>query len=513
MKTFPITCATGGPDLRRRRGGVLAIVMIAVLTVAAVSAGMLQLGGAVTRRQASSVNIKLAFYMAEAGLAESYSGLVIGKTGNVGTEQDPARFGNGLFWVEATDNPDGTVTLESTGMVGNGRAELSLVIEPTGKSVATLGIFSDQALEVEKGASLDGWNSGDEGYGQPAGGGGMMMMGPVVSAPMGRLGSNGTVQIEGGAQIETVIDGDVTPGPNEQVVTTGNVTINGSTSPALAATPLPVVDVPVFTQDPGISHGGATPLLLQPGKAGIEYLRVREDAKVVIQGPSVLVMDSLVLEQEAELVFDTAGGVIGLYVLQELDFDSDSVFSVTGGDPSQLVIQVAGSTAAPVRLAGEGDFYGILYAPEADVQVYPEFEVFGSVVAQSLQLNGGVKLHFDQYLVELASELALPKLVSWRIVELSNPAGMAPGEDPFTFLGLDPLLSQDPAGSHADVTLKVDYLDLASSPQVYDGPESAFDWSQVKQVTEISRDGKGVDPAGRGLTEIGGGTGGLLNVK
>jgi hypothetical protein len=124
-----------------------------------------------------------------------------------------------------------------------------------------------------------------------------------------------------------------------------------------------------------------------------------------------------------------------------------------------------------------------------------------------------VKLHFDEHLVDLAAQQALPRLVSWRILKLSNPQGMVPGSDPFKLMGLDPNLCKAPAESHESVLLKLSYLDAIRVPQTYLGPEGAFDWTQVSEVISISRDGQEVDPEGRGMIEIGTKSEGMLDIK
>ena len=106
--------STPTPPREGRRGNVLGVVLVVVLTIATASAGLLQLSAATARRQSAAMHRTLAFYLAEAGLAEAYAGLTIGKTGNVGSEGRPAVFGDGLFWVAATDNGDDTVTLDCT---------------------------------------------------------------------------------------------------------------------------------------------------------------------------------------------------------------------------------------------------------------------------------------------------------------------------------------------------------------------------------------------------------------
>jgi Tfp pilus assembly protein PilX len=112
--------------------------MIAALLVvfAVATMGMIhvQLDLSRAREQRGAIDTKRAFYMAEAGLAEGFNGIASGKSGNVGTEDEPARFANGVFFTTADDEGDGRVTLTSTGMCGAGRATLSIVIERTSAS-------------------------------------------------------------------------------------------------------------------------------------------------------------------------------------------------------------------------------------------------------------------------------------------------------------------------------------------------------------------------------------------
>ncbi len=495
-----------------RRGGALVLILIVVLTIGGLSAGLLQLSGAVTSRQASTVNTKLAFYMAEAGLAEAYGGLVIGKTGNVGSPEQPASFGDGLFWVTATDNADGTVTLESTGMVANGRAVLAMVVEPQGSSAAILGIFSDRELDLQPGVRLDGWDSSEGPYerGTRARTAGSPTATPATSTALGRVGSNGRIQVSGTPERPTVIVGDVTPGPGRQLVTTEDVTITGSEQPALAAVALPPVELPLLPQLPGIEHSAGVPRVIFPVETGIGFLRVLSDSEVIVQGPSVLVLGQLQVQDSGVLTLDASAGSIHLYVTDELELTPESFVNVIGEDPSRVVLQVEGLTAEPVQLGATARFHGIIYAPEAEVRVSESFELFGALVAGGLQLRGASQLHFDRYIDELASELALPRLISWRIVALGTPREAFASMDPFRFLGVDESSCENPAKSHGDVFLKLDYRDRFGVGRSYAGPENAFDWMNVQSIDSIERDGMRIKLNGRGVQDPGSGGGGMF---
>jgi hypothetical protein len=100
---------------RTRRGGVMVFSLIAVIAIGAMSVAALQVSIATTKRQGASVDQRQAFYLAEAGLAEAFAGLGIGKTGQVGTQADPAGYGGGLFWVDAVD-PGGSPAAAAAGV-------------------------------------------------------------------------------------------------------------------------------------------------------------------------------------------------------------------------------------------------------------------------------------------------------------------------------------------------------------------------------------------------------------
>ena len=152
-----------------RRGSALLIALFTLITVAAVGAMYLQITSATMRRQTAEVQTTRAFYLAEAGLAESFQALRIGRTGQVGSEAAPAVFGNGLLWVDAIETVDSQVRLTSTALVGQGRSSLSLVVEPV---EIPLGFFSDEDLVVDEVLLVDGFNSEEATYEEEVGGGG-----------------------------------------------------------------------------------------------------------------------------------------------------------------------------------------------------------------------------------------------------------------------------------------------------------------------------------------------------
>ena len=142
-------------------GSALAMALVVVTLVAGLGGAFLQLTGSISRTGRHNASATSAFYLAEAGLAEAFQAVRIGRTGQVGSEEAPASFGDGVIWVDASVTKDNQVRLRSTALVGQARATLEWVVEPV--SVA-LGFFSVEDLTVESVLLLDGFDSSESSY-------------------------------------------------------------------------------------------------------------------------------------------------------------------------------------------------------------------------------------------------------------------------------------------------------------------------------------------------------------
>jgi hypothetical protein len=234
---------------RPESGGVLIVSLIAVVTVSFIAASFLQLSSAVTKSQVRSIERKKAFYLAEAGISEAYAGLCVGKTGEVGSQEEPALFGDGLLWVEAEDLDETHVQLECTAMVGSSKALLSLVVERGELGMAYLGTFSSGNLTIPAGTTIDAYDSSLGEYGaieDPKN--------PNEESPA-RVGGNGDIFVSGMRLLPAIVKGDLTPGPGKSVSYAGTTLVTGSDAARSDAVTLSDVVTPSITLLAGIAHG------------------------------------------------------------------------------------------------------------------------------------------------------------------------------------------------------------------------------------------------------------------
>ncbi|MAB79285.1 MAG: hypothetical protein CMJ89_08020 [Planctomycetes bacterium] len=460
---------------KRSAGSALVMALMSVSVVALLATTVLRYASTVSNRQASAVDRKKAFYLADAGLAEAFCGIVCGRSGMVGSEEAPAILGEGLFWVQATELEDSRVQLVSVGMVGRARAQLSIVVRKGINTLMDMGFFSDDKMIVEPGVEIDGYDSSKGEY-------------DASSPNRARLISNKAIDISGSEALPTVIDGDVVSGPDDRVNVKGEVSITGQMLVSPESLVIPVFSTPRVEYVDSVNIDSPFPYVAAPGVLGLRELSVARDSELVLQGPSILVIDDLELEPGAMMSLDTSGGVISLYVTNSLDLKPGSTVTTSGTDPTKALLFVNQESSGVANLRANAEFYGIVFAPNTTVHIAETFEVFGAVGALSLLFEGPVKLHFDHMLVALAEKLRKPTLESWKVDELSIP----PSEfsDPFSSMGLDRGCLKAPMAALEDQELDITYLDGTGSTQCYIGAESGFDWDQADVLVRATRDGE-----------------------
>ncbi|MEM7305853.1 MAG: hypothetical protein AAF682_04250 [Planctomycetota bacterium] len=153
-----------------RRGSALIVAMLVVTSVAILSVGVLRLLDLTTRRQSVAADDRQAFYLAEAGLAESYVDLATGGTGRIGSINEPTRYGGGLVWVDRFEPEEGEdpdeLRLRATALYGRGRSSLEIVVR---RVVRPFGVFADEEINLDVPVLIDGFDSETSDYFEQAG--------------------------------------------------------------------------------------------------------------------------------------------------------------------------------------------------------------------------------------------------------------------------------------------------------------------------------------------------------
>lgn len=512
-----------------RRGGALVVSLVLVTLVATLGAGLIRIQTSITRRHVQSIDKKRALYIAEAGIAEAFSAVSIGKSGDVGSEDEPAAYAGGYYWVEAEEDDEGRVELKSTGLCGTGRFSVGVVLQRDVNPAALNGLFGNREVLVGAGTVVDGYDSRQGDYESQ-----LDPSEPVETTGGGaRVTSNSDVTLEGdlvlSLGVDTTVYGDVRPGVDATVVMDPGVTVTGATTPASGPSDMPPVPVPQMDQVLApLSAALRSPVTLVDDALSYESLTVQAGGTLTLQGPLTLVVGALDVAPEGTLAIDSTNGSVMVYVTERLLLPAGSIVTSVDRQPTRVglflgelgmneldlaqayqqgkfeagefggtlvpgpneedpAVYVAPDPTNSLVLAASGAFHGLVYAPFSDLTLPASLRVFGAVAARRVATEEDARFTYDVALATAGIGVeSLPRILSWTIDDLPD--------SPLVKLRVDPLVAMQMAGitpvdssvAHKENEVRMAYVDLGGNSQLFVGDVNTFDWTLCQAVESVS---------------------------
>lgn len=462
--------------------------LLVVTIVAGLGAGLVSVQSSINRRHAQGIHNRQALYVAEAGLSEAFLALCVGKSGNVGTAAKPAMWGSGVYWVEATQDPEGSILLNSTGLVGGGRRSITAVVRAGSNPVAESGFFGMDGVTIGEGAIVDGCDSTLDNYEDEL-------------TPSARVTSNGDITLHGNlvakdreAAAETFVYGNVSPGVEGVIVSEPGVQISGSTFPLtdeVSAPAIPVPDLPLSGGSVDLSGSSLSDVDLR-----YEAVQINAGTTLTLKGPLTLVVDTL--EVDGTLELDGADGKVEVFVLRDFRFRAGSALETISVLPTQVGIflgdlgEPSGGAKAietpedALVFLPTGTFRGMLFAPFSDLTIPASLRVFGSVGGKTITLAPGARVTFDEAMLNADLGVdTLPQLLSWQVVELPDEDLVSSRLDPLLQLKLQGVEPVQSAQAHAESVVQLEYRDHTNVKRHYTGDISAFDLNDVYVLESV----------------------------
>jgi len=275
------------------------------------------------------------------------------------------------------------------------------------QSVFQFALFADLALTAGGSANTDSYDSRLGAYGaclSNCGGGSAVNN----VGRNGDVGTNGTTAGSVAVSGSLFVDGQVVVGPdvsNPTSVVTGYdpAMITGGTSPpsdtqdvvAQSNTfPTPNVTVPDGLSCTDRTVGGNETATLAAGTYCYRNL--------TIQGNGTL----------------TSSGSVTVYLTGALTAQGNSSVGVPT-DPTKMVFLMTSTSEATIEqgeITGSNLFYGGIYGPQATINITGNAKVYGSIVADRVNLSGSAEIHYDEALTTLTniSNLYQTSVVYWQ---------------------------------------------------------------------------------------------------
>ena len=410
-----------------RRGLVLPLIAAIALCLALLGIGILQLGFGSRVMSAMVMSEISAREAADAGLARAlYSMNYVWinnqpiPLGAHGPETLDNPYGSNVSYIyeiqrDALSPIVGAFRITSTGT--SGREQRTVYALTRMSSQFEYALFVTNNIEMKSGSMVDGYNS------DPSTGGG-----PYGGSNQGRpvqIGSNSTQDRQGSGDEGIFllsgahVIGDVAVGVGGEpgvVIDADENAISGNTyammepyvwSPILMPSPadyevsLPTINYHHDTRSIGI--GGTITTAQTIECAGIDIgnsgvLEVSGNVQIHVTGNISLLGSST----EIRIM---PGSSLRIYLDGAFDSGNSTFFNVVTMDPKRFILYGTGSTEVTWTVRYGGNFYGVIYAPKANLEVYNSGDIFGSISARSCEMKNSGSLHYD---LALANPVLFP---------------------------------------------------------------------------------------------------------
>jgi hypothetical protein len=390
-----------------QRGSILLLVVMLMLGVAMLSLALVSMTNAFHGEQQSSREELSAQLVCEAGLGEAYLQLQTTGDGNLGSEAEPIAYGDGSFWVVATDLGDERTALLATGVDDRARTSIEMIVAEEPGAFFQWGAFADDRLRMDSNASVDSYDSSDGSYASQESGSGSS----AHANENGDIGSNGPITMDS----NTIVWGDATPGPSSSVAQNGNSDVTGATTPLVTPVVFPPIAVPAG--GPGASATINGVAVRPPGTYFFSNLTLNSNSVLTVTGPAVLVVRNLTVDSNSQLLVDALGGGVTIYVARNFVLNSNAQVRSLTSTPSDVAINLSSVPANTVFFDSNVQLHGTVYAPAADIRIDSNAQLFGAIMAWRLELNSNSRIHYDEALARQGGAEAGFRLLCWRMVE------------------------------------------------------------------------------------------------
>ena len=105
-------------------------------------------------------------------------------------------------------------------------------------------------------------------------------------------------------------------------------------------------------------------------------------------------------ESGVEGLYQTATGPVTVYVTGELTLRGNGSVMGSSANPSWMLIQMGSGSQATLEqegsMTGSTDLHGMIYGPQAEIDITGNAEVYGSIIAQSVDVSGNASIHYDE---------------------------------------------------------------------------------------------------------------------
>ena len=388
-------------SLQSKRGGfAISIVLCAVILMLIIGVGVLSLGmhgrtlavrtssGIAARSAADAGLTKALFEMNQQLEAKTWNATSLPSVSDEPLPNCDSIFSYNVAKSTTADGND-LYTMECTGTSGRFRKTVNCTLEL--KGIFEYAIYVADTLDLKNGTTITAYNQkpGDH--------------------PL-QIGTNSTASGAITAKLGVIIDGDVVVGVGGDADTVidskAEAAISGKSYPSLIKNKTPAIKVPkallempssgTITESTTISssakYDGVNLLGTDPNANGSSIITI--DGKV-----EIYVLGDIILGNGDEIQI-LPGSSLTIYLGGNLTVDNGGAINNLTKDAKALKIYGL-DTCTSIDFKNSADFYGAIYAPEADILLRNGAQVYGAMVGKTFTQDVSGHFHYDMSLREV----------------------------------------------------------------------------------------------------------------
>lgn len=405
---------TGTASERREgeRGMALTLVVIIILIVASMAFAYMGMSFFQGKATASGVQREQALQIAEAGIATAILELNSQRDldGN-GIGNAAGSFAGGRYQVGVSPafTAPGQYTLTALGIRSESRRRIEVVVAAGTTGQFPVGLFGAEGITASGSVFMDSYSSKEGTYASQA-----TNVNPITgdkyANEAGHMGTNGNIQVSGNLSVY----GDAKPGPGGALKVNGkSMYISGSTSQASST-----ANPPVPTYSPPIGSSGDLNLknkqthTLISGTYRYDQISMGSQTVLTFAGEVTLYVDGKVdIGGQAMIVLTPTAKVTIFHGSGDFSLGGDGLVNQSQ-IPGNFIIR--SSTSGTFTYTGTADFYGAVFAPNAEFKQSGNSAFFGAFVARRVtKLTGDAVFHYDEAL-GLGGAPGPHRVRSWR---------------------------------------------------------------------------------------------------
>jgi len=369
-------------------GVILPMVLILMLALTITGLAFLNAGvfeHLLVRREIAKSQ---AFYLAEAGIEKLWIKLNAGEA----EPQIPwTNLGNGDYKVEGFYSEDPPYAM-STGQVIEREQEIlkKVTVNIYKEGIPDLTLFGDDGVTMKSNAYTDSYDSAMGSYAD-------------TQSNEGDIGTNSTAASAISMDSNAVVNGNAGIGPggdtDTAIVLESNSVITGEQLVASSEKELPlfdISDVPSLPdRGPFFLGGNDTDTISESGR--YSSFELDSNAMATIdQDVTLYVEGDFMINSSGQLRL-TGGVHVTLYVGGDVFVGANGIVN-EGQVPSDFHL-IGLDTCSTIELQSNVEFYGVIYAPTADIAIYSNGDLYGSAIGRTILMDSNAGFHYDKDLV------------------------------------------------------------------------------------------------------------------